>query len=335
MDFPTGADYPGGVIPDGEIYEGFYWDEEAGVWKRYCEPEGCITKDLIYQGDNQSPNEGNFTVVAQDDKQTVVAVKGDISETLEAGDQIRIDDYYYNIITVQYEDAEDATLIHFEPALNATGIGNEFEFSNCPPPNLRYVYYGDEYPDNQKVPEGALFTDEDTLKLYVNDGTYWVEHANCTGEGTDQNSSKTWSYISEVRNIYQYSGFGDNGYVSKVMLYEFHYQDEYQNVITQHWEIDPLSDGNFVEWDLANDPDVQDTWIVNYYYFYYKYSPETHGGVPPVNPNHPQPCATVRVRLKNTANDGTSEYSEYYSFFLGKEFNPTYNSPTPTPPAGC
>ena len=142
MDFPTGADYPGGVIPDGEIYEGFYWDEEAGVWKRYCEPDGCITTDLIYQGDNQSPNEGNFTVVAQDDKQTVVAVYGDISETLEAGDQIRIDDYYYNIITVQYEESEDATLIHFEPALNPTGIGNEFEFSNCPAtkgPSLRLL----------------------------------------------------------------------------------------------------------------------------------------------------------------------------------------------------
>ena len=172
------------------------------------------------------------------------------------------------------------------------------------------------------------------MKLYVNDGTYWVEHANCTGEGTDQNTSKTWSYISEVRNLRQYNGFGDDSYVSKVMLYEFHYQDEYDNVIEQEWEIDPLADGNFVPWDLVNDPDVQSQYLPQYY-FYYKYAPEGHSGTPPVNPNHPQPCAAVRVRLKNTANDGTSEYSEYYSFFLGKEFNPTYNSPTPSQPAGC
>lgn len=334
MDFPTGSDYPGGVIPDGEIYDGFIWDEQANAWKRYCEPDGCITKGLIYQGDNQAPNEGNFTVVAEDDKQTIVAVHGDISETLEAGDQIRIDDYYYNIITVQYEDTADATLIHFEPALQATGIGNEFEFSNCKPDGLRYVYYGDEYPDNQKVPEGALFTDEDTLKLYVNDGTYWVEHANCTGEGTDQNTSKAWSYITDVRNLRQYSGFGDDGYVSKVLVYDWHYQDEFQNVLTWHWERDDNADGNWAEWDIFNDPNCQA--YDNGRYFYYKYSPEGWSGNPAINPNHPFPCAAIRVRIKNTAGDGTFEYSDWYSLFLGKEFNLAVNpGSTPIPPSSC
>jgi hypothetical protein len=334
VDFPTGADYPSGSIPDGEIYDGFIWDEEANAWKRYCEPDGCITKDLIYQGDNQAPNEGNFTVVAEDDKQTVVAVKGDISETLEAGDQIRIDDYYYNIITVQYEEAEDATLVHFEPALEATGIGNEFEFSNCPQEGLRYVYYGDEYPDNQKVPEGALFTDEDTLKLYVNDGTYWVEHANCTGKGTEQSSSKSWVYITEMRNLRQYSGFGDDSYVAKVILWDFHAEDEFQNVITQHWEIDENNDGNWREWDVESDPNVQ-AWLGSWY-FYYKYSPEQWNNLSPVNPNHPYPCAGIRVRLKNTANDGTFTYSEYAELFLGKEFNlAMYPGTTPIPPSSC
>ena len=335
MDFPTGADFPDGNIPDGEIYDGFIWDEEAGVWKRYCEPDGCITKDLIYQGDNQAPNEGNFTVVAEDDKQTVVAVYGDISETLEAGDQIRIDDYYYNIITVQYEESEDATLIHFEPALNATGIGNEFEFSNCPPDNLRYVYYGDEYPDNQKVPEGALFTDEETMKLYVNDGTYWVEHANCTGEGTDQPSTKSWVYITEMRLLKQYNSQGAMNFVSKIM-YWFRYEDEFQNQVSYEWEIDPLGDGNWEPWDVVNDPDVNTTYMESDFYIYYLFMPEEWDGKYGVDHSHPLPCAKIRLYVRNTANDGTSTLSDPYELFLGREFNLAANpGTTPIPPSVC
>ena len=52
LDFPVGTDFPanGNQIPDGEIYEGFYWDETAGVWKRLCE------RDKI--GDCLDDNEG-------------------------------------------------------------------------------------------------------------------------------------------------------------------------------------------------------------------------------------------------------------------------------------
>jgi len=37
LDFPVGTDFPGGVIPDGHIHEGFYWDAATGVWKRLCD----------------------------------------------------------------------------------------------------------------------------------------------------------------------------------------------------------------------------------------------------------------------------------------------------------
>ena len=39
LDFPVGTDYPlnGDQIPNGEIYEDFYWDATAGVWKRLCD----------------------------------------------------------------------------------------------------------------------------------------------------------------------------------------------------------------------------------------------------------------------------------------------------------
>ena len=50
LDFPVGTDFPanGNQIPDGEIYEGFYWDEATGVWKRLCERDkigDCLDND--------------------------------------------------------------------------------------------------------------------------------------------------------------------------------------------------------------------------------------------------------------------------------------------------
>ena len=52
LDFPVGTDFPanGNQIPDGEIYEGFYWDAATNAWKRLCE------RDKI--GDCLNDNEG-------------------------------------------------------------------------------------------------------------------------------------------------------------------------------------------------------------------------------------------------------------------------------------
>ncbi len=38
IDFPVGTDFPanGDQIPDGQEYKGFYWDANAGAWKRIC-----------------------------------------------------------------------------------------------------------------------------------------------------------------------------------------------------------------------------------------------------------------------------------------------------------
>ena len=50
LDFPVGTDFPanGDQIPDGEIYEGFYWDAATGAWKRVCERDkigDCLDDD--------------------------------------------------------------------------------------------------------------------------------------------------------------------------------------------------------------------------------------------------------------------------------------------------
>ena len=50
LDFPVGTDFPanGNQIPDGEIYEGFYWDASTGAWKRVCDRDkigDCLDDD--------------------------------------------------------------------------------------------------------------------------------------------------------------------------------------------------------------------------------------------------------------------------------------------------
>ena len=48
LDFPVASDFPNGVIPDGEKYEGFYWDAATNAWKRECDPDkvgDCLDTD--------------------------------------------------------------------------------------------------------------------------------------------------------------------------------------------------------------------------------------------------------------------------------------------------
>ena len=50
IDFPVGTDFPanGNQIPDGEVYEGFYWDAATGAWKRVCDRDrigDCLDDD--------------------------------------------------------------------------------------------------------------------------------------------------------------------------------------------------------------------------------------------------------------------------------------------------
>ena len=50
LNFPIGTDFPddGNQIPDGYVYEGFYWDAATGAWKRVCERDkigDCLDDD--------------------------------------------------------------------------------------------------------------------------------------------------------------------------------------------------------------------------------------------------------------------------------------------------
>ena len=64
MDFPTGADFPGGSIPDGYEYEGFYWDAAAGVWRRICEDPSTYPPVII------SPDAPEYHIDSNGDQDT-------------------------------------------------------------------------------------------------------------------------------------------------------------------------------------------------------------------------------------------------------------------------
>ena len=216
----------------------------------------------------------------------------------------------------------------FEMQLEITGVTGDLP--------EQMVFYGTAPPD--EAAEGALFTDEDTLKQFVHtaDGT-WAEVSHWTGDGEPNSQETPWIRIDDVRVLRQYSGssLGSTTNVAKVLIYEFHYEDKYASTITKEWEWDENGDGNWVEWDPYADPNVTSDWLESNWYFYYLWPPEGENPiVETIDPNHPHPCAKVRLRLVNTWDDGTFEKSDWYEFWIGKQGNPTYGQPH-QPPSVC
>ena len=203
---------------------------------------------------------------------------------------------------------------------------------------LEMVYYGLEPPD--EAPTGALFTDENTLKQFVcqEDGV-WVEISSCTGGEEVGSIEEPWIHIDEVRVLRQYSGLslGSDDYVAKVLIYDYHYNDQYKSDLTYEWEWDEIGDGNWVSYDPDADPNANTTWLDSSGYIYYLWSPEGGSGYPPMDPAHPHPCAKLRVRMTNTWSDQNgvpSKTSNWYEVWIAKEGNPSNNYPH-QPPAGA
>ena len=202
---------------------------------------------------------------------------------------------------------------------------------------LEMVYYGLEPPE--EAPTGALFTDEDTLKQFVcqEDGV-WVEISSCTGGEEVGSIEEPWIRIDEVRNTRNYSSLslGGDDYVAKVLIYDYHYNDQYKSDLTYEWEWDEIGDGNWVSYDPDADPNANTTWLDSSGYIYYLWSPEGGSGYPPMDPAHPHPCAKLRVRMTNTWSDQSgapSKTSNWYEVWIAKEGNPGNNYPH-QPPAG-
>jgi hypothetical protein len=183
------------------------------------------------------------------------------------------------------------------------------------------------------APNGALWTDQDTLKQYVHTGGgTWAQIAQCSGDG-ETITDTPWIRIDEVWVKRKYSGFthGSDSHIAQVVLADYHYNDHFHCTITDEWEWDENGDGNWVAYDPQADSEVDAQHLSSSGYFYYLWSCEAGSGYPPMDVNHPHPCAKLRTRLTNTWDDGQSETSDWFEVWLAKEQNPAMNYPYQAP----
>ena len=207
--------------------------------------------------------------------------------------------------------------------------------NNVPPAATQMVYWGIMPKD---APQGALWTDQDTLKQYVHTGSgTWAQVAQCTGDGETITAEEPWIYITDLRTMRQYSStaWGSVKNCQKIMLYEWHYNDAHPGDVTQEWEWDENNDGNWVPYKPENDPYAfTDHNFTNNSYWTYQDAPESNDGTLEMDPAHPHPCTKLRVRLHNTWDTGETEVSEWAECFLAKSCVEA-NGETLQPPSTC
>ena len=204
------------------------------------------------------------------------------------------------------------------------------DLKNAPSGGGQMVFWGILPKD---APQGALWTDQDTLKMYVHTGGgTWAQVAQCAGDDTDTIVETPWIRIDEMRVLRQYSGWtnGSDSHITKILYADYHYNDRFPSTITDEWEWDEDGDGNWVAYDPRTDSEA-DSHLDDSNYFYYLWSCEAHSGVPAMDPGHPHPCAKLRSRLTNTWDDGQSETSDWFEVWLAKEQNPAMNYPYQAP----
>ena len=220
-------------------------------------------------------------------------------------------------------------------------IGETLEVSTCDPecpesvPQM--VFYGTKPPD--EAPDGAIFTDEDSLKQFIHQGDgVWVEQTSCTGGGAAGPEEKPWVRIDDwrvVRNWWGTTSNSPDGFAADILLWDVPCNESKPYTLTQEWEWDEVGDGNWVAFDPATDanahaPNYEDNWR-----WTYTYAPENAGSdTTGLDPSHPHPCAKVRCRVKNEWDDGTFEWSNWAEFWVGKAATPTYGTDH-QPPSVC
>lgn len=198
------------------------------------------------------------------------------------------------------------------------------------------VFYGAAPPDD--APKGAIFTDEDTLKIYVHQGdSVWIEHTTCVGGGGGGDSTDSpWVRIDDWRVVREYNAFASSspdGFCSKILLWDVPCNESKPHTLTQEWEWDEIGDDSWVAYDPEADANAYAENYQRDWYWRYRYAPEDYDGNG-MDGNHPFPCAKVRCRVKNEWDSGEFEYSDWVEFWIGRAAAPAYNHPH-QPPTIC
>ena len=180
---------PGGVFPkkdvttpDGEVLT----DQRDINWYLYnlALNRVCVEKELE-NVDTLPITEEQYVVVYDSVADiTSIYLHPDVWEDAfnEDSEAIYIDGEAYEIVEVITADGA-MIVVNVKGAVTATA-GEITEFSSCEPigGGPQMVFYGEKPPE--KAPDGALFTQEDSLKQFVHqpDGE-WVDLSNCGGSG--------------------------------------------------------------------------------------------------------------------------------------------------------
>ena len=198
------------------------------------------------------------------------------------------------------------------------------------------VFYGAAPPD--AAPKGAIFTDENTLKVYVHQGDgVWIEHTTCVGSGEGGDSTDSpWVRIDDWRVVREYNGFvssSPDGFCAKILLWDVPCNESKPHTLTQEWEWDEVGNDNWVAYDPETDPNAYAENYQRDWYWRYGYAPEDYDGNG-MDASHPFPCAKVRCRVKNEWDSGEFEYSDWVEFWIGRAAAPVYDHPH-QPPTIC
>ena len=314
------------------------------------EPDGCKPEQLEHKNFNNAQangvQPGEFYATTENGRpgETRVMVSEEFMG-LQDGDSIWIECKEYTPDQYEKTDYPSSKYVKFyvpgEPS-QFPPIGETVEVSDCDPecpesaPQM--VFYGVKPPD--EAPVGAIFTDENTIKSFVHQGEgVWVEHTSCVGdgEGGGGTEERPWVRIDDWRVVRDYVGSSQSnspdGFTAKILLWDVPCNEIYPHTLTQEWEWDAVGDGNWVAYDLLNDPNAWADRYDDLWFWRYRYSPEDYDGNG-MDPSHPHPCAKVRCRVKNEWDNGEFEYSNWAEFWIGRAASPIYDHPH-QPPTVC
>ena len=332
-------DPPGGVFPGSNVRkdittpDGVLLTDQRDInWYLYelALDRVCREEELESNGDALPITESQYAVIYDPLKNiSSIYLHPDTWENVfnEDSKSIWIDGEPYVIVEVITADGA-MIVVNVEGEVETTA-GETAEFNSCQPigGGKQMVFYGELPPD--KAPEGAIFTQEDSLKQFVHIGDgVWVEHTSCVGDGKVIEEEKTYVRFTKYAYItYSNNHNGQSIIAGKVDIWWASEEGKNYYDGDWYWEVDMFKDDTWIKHeDLPQEfLDKINFRFQNKSSYQYEAAP---GSTESSLTKHPDyPCARVRFTGSNyssiNANDFTVETSEPTPMFPNTFYSDT------------